>query len=154
MNKNDQKLYELKVFLQNSIIKVQQSIMVNLRETTQRQDEIIKKQNEIIEMLKGTIYIKSQTVEPSIKTVVRRAKKSLENVMMCAYCGGQGNEHIGPDNRFWHIDHIEPKSLGGTNDPTNLVKSCATCNIRKGTKLVPPMVGTITAAGSIAYCAK
>jgi len=33
-----------------------------------------------------------------------------------------------------HVDHVIPKSKGGTNDPENLVAACAECNYSKGAK--------------------
>ena len=33
-----------------------------------------------------------------------------------------------------HVDHITPRSKGGTNDPMNLWTLCAACNIGKGTQ--------------------
>jgi 5-methylcytosine-specific restriction endonuclease McrA len=33
-----------------------------------------------------------------------------------------------------HIDHIVPISKGGTNDVSNVCASCASCNMRKGSK--------------------
>lgn len=44
----------------------------------------------------------------------------------CRYCG------FGPlrlENST--LDHIEPKSRGGTDDPANLLLSCFRCNQRK-----------------------
>lgn len=43
----------------------------------------------------------------------------------CAYC------RIKITARAWHIDHIMPLALGGTNWPTNLQLTCAPCNTRK-----------------------
>lgn len=34
----------------------------------------------------------------------------------------------------YHVDHVHPLSLGGTNDPSNLQLLCPTCNRRKGAK--------------------
>ena len=42
----------------------------------------------------------------------------------CRYCGASD----GP----FHIDHVVPKSRGGSGDPENLVVACATCNLKKG----------------------
>lgn len=42
----------------------------------------------------------------------------------CIYCGGQPQ----------HLDHIIPKSKGGSDDPKNLATSCARCNTSKGNK--------------------
>lgn len=33
------------------------------------------------------------------------------------------------------IDHLVPRSKGGTDDETNLVLACRTCNIDKGSEL-------------------
>ncbi len=43
----------------------------------------------------------------------------------CVYCGSTPND--GP----LHVDHVQPRDSGGTNDPGNLVTSCATCNLGK-----------------------
>ena len=40
----------------------------------------------------------------------------------CVYCGS---------NRFLTIDHVIPKSRGGSNDWTNLVTCCNKCNVYK-----------------------
>jgi HNH endonuclease len=36
----------------------------------------------------------------------------------------------------YHIEHVVPLSRGGSNSIDNLVLSCPTCNLRKGTKLL------------------
>lgn len=35
------------------------------------------------------------------------------------------------DGKVFHIDHLTPISLGGTHDLSNLVLSCASCNLSK-----------------------
>jgi len=47
----------------------------------------------------------------------------------CAYCGRKL-----PNN--WHIEHMQPKSRGGTWDKDNIVASCPRCNTEKATKTV------------------
>ena len=42
----------------------------------------------------------------------------------CAYCGLDANQ----------VDHIIPRSAGGTHDLDNLVACCKQCNTRKGSK--------------------
>jgi len=37
--------------------------------------------------------------------------------------------------KVYHADHIVPLSRGGTNDISNIVLACPTCNLRKGAKL-------------------
>jgi 5-methylcytosine-specific restriction endonuclease McrA len=45
----------------------------------------------------------------------------------CRYCGHQPerDEHL-------HIDHVRPRSAGGTDAPWNLVTACQWCNCSKG----------------------
>ena len=49
----------------------------------------------------------------------------------CQYCGHKGTKNWDPDGRRWHIDHMLPRSRGGTSKPDNLALSCAKCNIAK-----------------------
>lgn len=44
----------------------------------------------------------------------------------CAYCNGESH-----DTRL-EIDHMNPKSNGGSNSTQNLILSCRTCNEQKG----------------------
>ena len=48
----------------------------------------------------------------------------------CAYCG---NTLFYSDMQ---VDHVTPVHRGGTNDPSNLVPSCRSCNYYKGTRTV------------------
>ena len=43
----------------------------------------------------------------------------------CAYCGSTKAEH-------YELDHIVPRSRGGTDRVSNLVVSCRDCNVEKG----------------------
>jgi 5-methylcytosine-specific restriction endonuclease McrA len=45
----------------------------------------------------------------------------------CACC------HVGIADGY-HVDHIQPLALGGSNDKTNLQLLCPTCNLRKSAK--------------------
>lgn len=44
----------------------------------------------------------------------------------CVYCGGRAET----------IDHVRPRSRGGTHIWTNVVAACARCNHRKGDRLL------------------
>src|SRR4029453_5430746 len=46
----------------------------------------------------------------------------------CVYCGTQGNRLT--------LDHVVPRSRGGTSVWENVVTSCAPCNHRKGDRLL------------------
>lgn len=48
----------------------------------------------------------------------------------CRYCGG-----VAPDVKMT-VDHVTPVSLGGSDDPANLVAACADCNAGKSSS--PP----------------
>ena len=47
----------------------------------------------------------------------------------CVYCGKRATDVE------LHIDHVIPRSRGGTNDTWNLVACCIPCNMSKGTDL-------------------
>lgn len=44
---------------------------------------------------------------------------------ICQYCGAT------PPVAILHVDHITPVSMGGKNDPDNLITSCESCNLGK-----------------------
>lgn len=43
----------------------------------------------------------------------------------CQYCGRSAPDVV------LHVDHVVPVSKGGSNDPSNLVTACETCNLGK-----------------------
>jgi 5-methylcytosine-specific restriction endonuclease McrA len=45
----------------------------------------------------------------------------------CFYCGTKLNGS-------WHVDHVVPLVLGGTNHPENIVVACPKCNLAKNAK--------------------
>lgn len=53
----------------------------------------------------------------------------LRDGLACAYCG-QGVEH----GVKFTLDHITPWSKGGSNEATNLVTCCLTCNAARGNR--------------------
>jgi 5-methylcytosine-specific restriction endonuclease McrA len=72
--------------------------------------------------------------------VPRRFRRQVTNTFLfardeysCQFCGR--SQH---DLRFRECltrDHLVPLSRGGTNDWTNVVTACSTCNTRKGNRL-------------------
>jgi CRISPR/Cas system Type II protein with McrA/HNH and RuvC-like nuclease domain len=68
----------------------------------------------------GDKFYTSQTVYADRMTLYARDRN------LCAYCGVQS------DNFKLTIDHVLPKSRGGTNHWTNCVTACRPCNHRKG----------------------
>ena len=62
--------------------------------------------------------------------------KALTELMVrqqycCFYCGTA----LDPKDRNTHLDHYVPLSKGGTHSISNVVWSCATCNLTKNNKL-------------------
>lgn len=53
----------------------------------------------------------------------------------CYYCGTALQQTGGHTERY-HIDHLVPLALGGTNYPSNLVLACPPCNSEKSG--IPP----------------
>lgn len=54
----------------------------------------------------------------------------------CWWCHGNVGD-------TYHIDHVIPLARGGGNGPDNIVVSCATCNLSKGTKLPVEFAGRL-----------
>lgn len=48
----------------------------------------------------------------------------------CVYCGSK------PPNAVLEVDHVIPRSMGGTDNMENLVTSCFNCNRGKRDKLI------------------
>lgn len=52
----------------------------------------------------------------------------------CRYCGRAPQDGV-----LLHVDHVIPRSHGGSDDMDNLVTACGTCNLGKATApLLPP----------------
>ena len=58
---------------------------------------------------------------------------------ICGICG----KRIEPWQRM-HMDHIIPRSKGGSDDRSNLQATHDRCNLRKGNRMPPPDGGTMT----------
>jgi hypothetical protein len=59
------------------------------------------------------------------EVVVRR------DMNFCRYCGRRV--------KSFHLDHVVPVSMGGSNDTSNLVVACSPCNLRKGASIWTPI---------------
>ena len=64
----------------------------------------------------------------------------LRDGLACCYCGS-GIE----DGAKLTLDHLLPHSLGGTNDATNLVTACHTCNSARGARDWRDFAATVAA---------
>lgn len=56
----------------------------------------------------------------------------LRDGLACAWCG-RGVEEEGMKLT---LDHLTPRSKGGSNDATNLVTACCTCNSSRGNRSI------------------
>lgn len=72
--------------------------------------------------------------------VPRRFRRQVTNTFLfardaytCQFCG-RAEDRLGFRECLTR-DHIVPLSRGGTNDWTNVVTACSTCNTRKGNRL-------------------
>lgn len=54
----------------------------------------------------------------------------------CWWCGKSLGKH-------YHVDHRVPLAKGGSNWPSNLVLTCADCNLKKGTRLPDESMGRL-----------
>lgn len=64
---------------------------------------------------------------------VTLSKRTRFNVLTrdnytCVYCGRK------PPEVSLHVDHLTPKSRGGSDDECNLVTACSDCNLGKGNR--------------------
>jgi len=85
----------------------------------------------------NTVFWELRDAEDSNnKRRIMLATLALKDGWVCSYCKESGGRSLGPDHRPWHIDHVYAQSLGGDNNPDNLILSCATCNLQKGAKLL------------------
>ncbi len=82
----------------------------------------------------------SETKAPTLKGVYAAENPHTHKEMKAALIGEFGCRCWGcnyepPDDRYLHIDHIIPKSGGGTNHISNRAMLCQPCNSKKGNRL-------------------
>lgn len=63
---------------------------------------------------------------PHRKVPATRAAVMLRDAYVCQYCG------VAPGRQRLTVDHVVPRSRGGSHDWDNLVTACTRCNQRKG----------------------
>jgi len=67
-------------------------------------------------------------VPRAVKRRISRRALFARDGWKCVYCGTEGNRLT--------LDHVVPRSRGGTSVWENVVTSCAPCNHRKGDRLL------------------
>ena len=68
---------------------------------------------------------RSRTMGHKWRTI--RQEVLIRDNFTCRYCGEKYDK--------MHVDHVIPCSRGGTNDVSNLVTACPSCNLSKNAKL-------------------
>ncbi len=62
----------------------------------------------------------------------------LRDGLACCYCGSTIE-----DGTRLTLDHIKPYSMGGSNEPTNLVTCCHRCNSSRGNRSWTQFAGAV-----------
>ena len=75
----------------------------------------------------NTLASRSQSSRSMSNTIRSHVWDKSDGI--CHYCHGP----LHPFRNF-HVDHVHPVTFGGTSDLKNLVASCKTCNMSKGSK--------------------
>jgi len=65
------------------------------------------------------------------KWIYLRTRLAEAQNWKCCWCGHDCNDIAG-HKRQATVEHVTPKSEGGTNDPDNLAMACASCNNKRG----------------------
>ena len=87
--------------------------------------EVFKKKHKK-KLLASLIYERSHLV-------YNRTRLAEAQNWKCCFCGVRMDEMHGKRNSVT-VEHVIPKSKGGTNDMANLAASCYACNNNRGTK--------------------
>lgn len=73
--------------------------------------------------------------------MINRNKENHDGKTKCKNCGvttvkaKQSKNGVTPSKRETQVDHIEPKSKGGSGTPDNGQVLCRDCNIKKSDKV-------------------
>ncbi|NOI53489.1 HNH endonuclease [Vibrio crassostreae] len=93
-------------------------------------DEVLElKESDYPQMQSDGKIVRAAYFPVWVKNVIMHREHGL-----CHYCNGLVASSSLP-NQEYDIDHMVPIAKGGTNDPTNLVLSCAKCNNKKRARI-------------------
>ncbi len=84
-------------------------------------------------------------------TITKSARKSVlkRDKYTCRACG-----HFDPSGNGLTIDHMNPRSRGGTNNQWNLQVLCEPCNQLKGDRIMPEWIDLMESPEFEAHLAK
>ena len=72
-----------------------------------------------------TYTVGLEQIVPSLRRQYVLERVAGRDGWSCFYCGALGDGSV-------HLDHVVPRSNGGSDEPDNLVISCEECNRAKG----------------------
>jgi len=111
------------------------------RRVTAAQDAIMDMASKMLRGIAATTLAEAcEAAGPRFASGLRLAILERDGYR-CARCGwtpGDAvpvNRHGRPVYRGLEIDHVHPRSLGGTDDDTNLQVLCSSCNASKGARI-------------------
>ena len=102
----------------------------NLNRDKQKSNKMVNKGlTEIITPDDIPVQHKQQKINDRYKLRQNLAMKKLDNAIFeCDGCGDLIRL------RYYHVDHIKPKSRGGSEKAENLALLCGPCNLQKGAR--------------------
>jgi 5-methylcytosine-specific restriction endonuclease McrA len=62
--------------------------------------------------------------------IPRKVREAVLSAEFCANCGRDNDGSIP-----FHVDHVQPHSLDGSNEIHNLRALCAPCNLKRGNRV-------------------
>lgn len=106
------------------------SMGMALQDQIERKSRPLVRSSIIIGQADGTwIDLNGYQVSPKVRDGIDRREIFRRTSGRCFYCGWKIRE-----GKEFHVDHVVPRSKGGTNAPANLVASCVRCNATKQDK--------------------
>ncbi len=105
-----------------------------IRELRNEEGYLILTHNDRDNLKPGQYLLESPTPQPAFERTISKEIRAFvldRNGFTCHMCGAAAGEpHPYDTNRKTrlHIGHVIDKSMGGTDDPTNLRAICSVCN--------------------------
>lgn len=84
----------------------------------------------------------------------KRAAVYLRDAFTCVYCGQRPRgrayrTHPTAISPGLHVDHVFPRSRGGSNDAANIVTACDVCNRSKSDRTIAEWIAESPRAGRV-----
>jgi len=105
-----------------------------VRELRSAEGYLILTHNDRSELKPGQYLLESPKPQPAFERAISKEARAYvldRNGFTCQMCGavaGENHPHDATRKTRLHLGHIIDKSLGGTDDPSNLRAICSVCN--------------------------